>query len=370
MFTGYHGRRRLKTLLYSLTIAGSFIIIIICHKNASLINQYLNRFLQRRTNIVNDQPKLISSRPEVIKAPENVSLSSAPTKKAKKGVLSAIEFFNSETLILDFDSSKIIPILVLSNASNIEIRDAVRRTWGFKQTYGKDMVPYKVFFLVGVEDFVERRIHAEQIIFGDVIQVSLPDIYSYFAYKELSAMVWVKTFLPQARYYIKTEDNTFMNMKIINNVLMPIIENSTNNQTILGWFNSEPILPRGSYQKLVNAILPPQEIELYYALSLFYVITTKAIDSMLEALSHIDFIEHPGDPFVTGVLRDAAHVQRKDFSIYIGHFRYELKDGACRQSIETNPYLLFCAVSEDIRITRSVQEYFDAWNMLTELQID
>ncbi|CAF3113213.1 unnamed protein product [Rotaria sp. Silwood2] len=250
---------------------------------------------------------------------------------------------------------------VLSNASNIERRDAIRRTWGFDQSYGNTTMQIKVFFLVGIDDFMMKRIHAEQLIFDDVIQVSIPDMYSFIAYREFSIMLWVKLYLPNAPFYIKTEDNVIINMKLIINTFLPTIEHTRNENVVIGWFGSEHSVPRGLYQKFIDAVLPPSTVDLHYAMSLLYVVTSRASDRMLDAISHVNLIEHPGDPFVTGILRDAAHVQMKNLATSPENYRYELTNAACGKALEKNSKLLMCT---PLLSVHSIQEYFNAWNIL------
>ncbi|CAF3315972.1 unnamed protein product [Rotaria socialis] len=364
MFAGYYGRRRLRALLNSVTFALTLTLVIYYRRNASSINQILYKFRMGRTFTSNQRYNHILLQRDSLSSLDVNSLSDASPSQASKGILSLIEFYHSSTIQLNSSSWNVVPIIVLSNASNIEMRDAIRRTWAFNQSYDSGTIPTKVYFLVGVDDFTQKRVIAEQMLFGDVIQVGLPDMHSFFAYKELSAMLWVKLNYPTSPLYIKTEDNVIMNMKNLNNVILPILNKFSNENLVISWFQSETSAPRGRYQKLINAILPPSQIDLYYAMSLFYAVTSKAIDYMIDALSHVDYIEHPGDPFVTGILRDAARVQMKDLSSSINSYTYELSDGKCRATIEKTSNLLFCTVAENVRLTRSTQEYFDVWDML------
>ncbi|CAM4767986.1 unnamed protein product [Rotaria magnacalcarata] len=364
MFAGYYGRRRLRALLNSATFALTLTLIIYYRRNASSINQILYKFRMGQTHIPNQRYNHILLQRNPVKSLDINSLPDISPNKAPKGILSLIEFYNSATIQFNHSSSNVVPIIVLSNASNIEIRDAIRRTWAFNQSYESDTVSTIVYFLVAVDDFTQKRVIAEQMLFGDVIQVGLPEAHSFFAYKELSAMLWVRSNYPTSPLYIKTEDNVIMNMKNINNVVLPILNKVSNENLVISWFQSETSVPRGRYQKLINAVLPPLEIDLYYALSLFYAVTSKAIDYMIDALSHVDYIEHPGDPFVTGILRDAARVQMKDLSSAVNFYKYELGDGTCRATVENTSNLLFCTVAENIRLSRSTQEYFDVWDML------
>ncbi|CAF1359740.1 unnamed protein product [Rotaria sordida] len=362
MPTRYYGRRRfLKILLISVILSLIFVVIFLRRQGIFLFSQFLYGLHFSYLN----NSKEVSNHIILQPAPTTVlqiSLSSLkPLQKTQKGVLSSIEFINPVFLNLESESSNIIPIIVLSNASNIEARDAIRRTWGYDQLYQNNKIQIRVFFLVGIEDFMMKRIHAEQLLFDDVIQVHIPDMYSFIAYRELSAMLWVRSYLPRASFYIKTEDNVIINMKFIINKFLPTIERTTNKNIVIGWFGSEHSIPRGRYQKFINIVLPPSDFNLQYAMSLLYIVTSRASDRMLDAISHVNRIEHPGDPFVTGILRDVAHVQIKNLATSPENYSYKLSNETCGKALETNSKLLFCTSP---LLIKSVDEYFKAWHIL------
>ena len=78
----------------------------------------------------------------------------------------------------------------------------------------------------------------------------------------------------------------------------------------------------------------------------------------------LNLIEYPGDPFVTGILRDAAHVQITNLATATDQLKYELANGACKVAFEKNPSLLICTSSLHVGSIKSMTEYFDAWNLL------
>ena len=78
----------------------------------------------------------------------------------------------------------------------------------------------KVFFLIDTDDYTIKLI----MIFTDVIHVSIPDMYSFTAYKELFAIMWVKSYLPNAPFYIKTEDDVIIKlMRLLSNRYLNLI---------------------------------------------------------------------------------------------------------------------------------------------------
>ncbi len=359
-FEGYFARRRLKRLLISILVSFIFFGIIYYRENTV--------FLRIRSNQWNI-PKLVSSKTtlsslDIIPVLKVQLPLSSPVQPAFTDVGSSIEFLNSPYLDLEFQSINILPIIVLSKAANVEVRDAIRRTWGLDQLYRNNTIQIKAFFLVGTDDYTIKRLRAEQMIFGDVIHVSIPDTDSFSAYKELSAMIWIRSYLPNVPFYIKTDDDVILNMPVVIDKLFPIIESVKNEYLIIGWFGIEHTVQRGTYQKFVDAVLPPLHVDLSYAMSLLYIVTSKASDRMLDAVSHVDFIEQPGDPFVTGTLRDAAHVQIKNLAAFIGDYQYDLSNGTCSEKFQNNSKLLLCTASLRIGLRPSVPEYFKAWNIL------
>lgn len=254
--------------------------------------------------------------------------------------------------------------MVLSKAVSIEVRDAIRRTWGFNRRYLNDTLELKVLFLVGTDDFMTHRTRMEQNVFDDVIQVSIPDMYSFVAYKELSAMLWVRKYLPNKKFYLKTEDHVILNMKVLVDQFLPLIESVSSERLIIGWFGSEHTVKRGNYQKFVDALMPPSSAELHYAMSLLYAVTAPSADLMLAALKQVELIEYPGDPFVTGILRDEAHVKITNLAKTSADLKYELSNGRCKVSFEKNPKLLICTTSLHTGSKQSMIEYFDGWNVL------
>jgi hypothetical protein len=279
-------------------------------------------------------------------------------------IVSSFEFTNSPHFNFESHSSNTIPIIVLSKASQIEVRDAIRRTWAFNQFYKNDTIDVQVFFLVGTDDYTINRIRAEQMIFNDVIRVSIPDTNSFMAYKELSAMIWVRSYLPNALFYIKTEEVVIMNINAIVNKLLPVIQSVQNEHLVIGWFGSGHITQRRMYEEFINAVISTSSVKLNYAMSLLYIVTSKASDRMLDLLIDIEFIELPGDLFLTGLLREAAHVQIKNLATDTKDYPYQITNGVCPEELEQNVNLLFCTSSLHFGLQYSMLEYFDAWNKL------
>ncbi|CAF2504610.1 unnamed protein product [Rotaria sp. Silwood2] len=345
MFVGYFGRRRLKSVL---ALCLGFLVLI------ALLYQ------PKTTEPEHQSYSELSPPIQVQKTP----LPPLAPRKKRPGVMSFIEFNNSPYLVFQSLPTNFVPIMVLSKAANIEVRDAIRRTWGFHRLYRNDTVRMKAFFIVGTDDFMTQRIVTEQNVFDDVIQITVPDMYSFSAYKELSAMVWVRSYLPNIPFYFKTEDDVIINTKILADQLLPVIESIANQKLIIGWFGSENTVQRGSYQKFVDAVMTQTNGDVQYAMSLLYAVTATGADRLIDTVSKIEHIDYPGDPFVTGILRDAAQVKMNNLAISSQNLKYELANGGCRRAFEKNRNLLLCTSSLHIGPIVSMTEYFEAWNVV------
>ncbi|CAF0920582.1 unnamed protein product [Didymodactylos carnosus] len=329
-------RRRLKR---SFTFIIAFVIIVL----------YIDRKHSRTSSLNSDYPK--GDDPPVQYKMDNTH---------KMSAIFNMEFINPSHLMFNSFGHHFVPVIILSKAANAEVRDAIRRTWGSERIYNNTLL--KSFFFVGTDDFTLQRVKMEQLVFDDVIHVSIPDLYTFSAYKELAAMYWVKKYLPMAKYFIKTEDDTIINVPTLVTKVLPHI--NTREQTIYGWFGKNSIIKRSpEYQKFVDALVPPSD-DLFFAVNLCYIVTAVAIDMMLETLGNIEFIEYPGDSFVTGMLRDAAKVNITSFDFNGHKYRFQVANGKCMQVFRQDPRLLSCTTSLHAGSLRSMPEYFDAWDVI------
>jgi hypothetical protein len=63
----------------------------------------------------------------------------------------------------NIDPSKTLLLAILSRASNVHIREAIRQTWGAARTYND--IEIRLIFLVGVDDGMIKQIEIEQMIY-------------------------------------------------------------------------------------------------------------------------------------------------------------------------------------------------------------
>lgn len=75
-----------------------------------------------------------------------------------------VEFKNPAiNLCQGIDPDKTLLLTILSRASNVHIREAIRQTWGGIRVYND--IEVRLMFIVGVDDGMVRQIEIEQLIY-------------------------------------------------------------------------------------------------------------------------------------------------------------------------------------------------------------
>jgi hypothetical protein len=109
-------------------------------------------------------------------------------------------------------------VVVHSAPDHRELRDAIRSTWG-------GVSGTRVIFMIGMaSDWMrEQSLDAEGLLRGDLVQGNFQDSYHNLTYKHVMALKWVKYHCPEARYVLKTDDDVFVHLPD----LLELISNST-----------------------------------------------------------------------------------------------------------------------------------------------
>lgn len=108
-------------------------------------------------------------------------------------------------------------VLVHSAPGNFEKRAVIRETWGSRRNDTRA----HLLFLIGavtstnLQDKIERESGAH----SDVLQGSFIDSYRNMTYKHVMALKWFVYNCHEARYLLKTDDDVFVNLPLLNNQL-------------------------------------------------------------------------------------------------------------------------------------------------------
>ncbi|XP_078662134.1 lactosylceramide 1,3-N-acetyl-beta-D-glucosaminyltransferase-like [Branchiostoma floridae x Branchiostoma belcheri] len=103
--------------------------------------------------------------------------------------------------------------MVTSAPLNTVQRYAIRRTWG-NETNADPGTVIKTVFTVGKPDNqrVQTRLERESMVYKDIIQEEFVDSYRNLTLKTVMCLKWASEFCPGAKFVMKADDDTFVNI--------------------------------------------------------------------------------------------------------------------------------------------------------------
>ena len=129
-----------------------------------------------------------------------------------------------------FNNSPDVLIFVLSKSKSFESRQAIRRTWGnvdlINSLPSSENITIKLLFLVDIDESLLMKIQMEETLFNDLVQVELPQHYSLSSYRDVAILHWTETFCPNVQLTMKTDDDVFLNIFLLVNVLKTLVDKS------------------------------------------------------------------------------------------------------------------------------------------------
>ncbi|XP_062577849.1 beta-1,3-galactosyltransferase 1-like [Saccostrea cucullata] len=109
-------------------------------------------------------------------------------------------------------SSLFLFISVPSAINNFKERVVIRKAWG---SVAKSDPSLKLVFFVGASDNqkINHIVTKENEIYNDVIRVNVKEMYENLAKKSISILQWIHVNCNRAKYYIKVDDDIFLNVR-------------------------------------------------------------------------------------------------------------------------------------------------------------
>lgn len=100
-------------------------------------------------------------------------------------------------------------IVVASHHPNIDARRAIRHTWGsVKHHKGLSIITLFMFGLHS-DSALNLQVRQEAERYGDVVQAKFADRYNTLSNKTMMALEWINQNCIQAKYVLKSDDNTY-----------------------------------------------------------------------------------------------------------------------------------------------------------------
>ena len=183
-------------------------------------------------------------------------------------------------------------VIILSSPGNWHRRNIVRTTWANNMNiYGNTNV--KHIFLIGSSPF-NRRIMNENSIFGDLTLQNFKDSYLNLTLKTLMGFEWGRKFCPQAKQIMKTDDDVFV---IIPRILELIGQVNYSSSTVYGCCSrtGKPVRNEPITRKFEKFFTPyvryPHSVYPQYCKGIGYILSAQTVDKVLSISLNIPFFE-------------------------------------------------------------------------------
>lgn len=141
----------------------------------------------------------------------------------------------------------ILLVYILSTSTNLERRDAIRRTWAKKQDY-QQLNEICFIFIVGLSNNNSNNnsnirlngdIRREALLYRDIIQLNINESYQNVVYKEVGALKWSHIYASQIPFLFKTDDDLILDSLLLSDLVKYFIDNRTDSSL---YFQKEKLI--------------------------------------------------------------------------------------------------------------------------------
>jgi len=208
----------------------------------------------------------------------------------------------------DIHENVLVTILVISAPDHFKQREAIRNSWG-KTKDNKEVV---FSFLVGLSDntTLDKDVADESAKNGDVIVNNIDDSYQNLSLKTISAFVWFKQFCSKSQFLLKVDDDMFVQIDRLLELIRELLAKSEPPRLILGNISRgwKPVRnPQSKY--LITEAQYPGENYPDFATGPSYLVSNSAVIEIIPVAMEEKYI-HLEDVFLTGVVAESLGIIR------------------------------------------------------------
>ncbi|NWH39667.1 B3GL1 acetylgalactosaminyltransferase, partial [Chloropsis hardwickii] len=181
-------------------------------------------------------------------------------------------------------------ILVASSPGDLKARQAIRITWGSRGSWWGQQI--LTLFLLGRDTRGEGRAAAaalsvedESVLYGDIIRQDFVDTYGNLTLKTIMAFQWLSEFCSDARFFMKTDADVFINTP---NLVRFLLRLNSSENVFTGYPLVENFAYRGfdsrrsiSFEEYPFKLYPP------YCSGLGYILDGKLALRAYELMGHV-----------------------------------------------------------------------------------
>lgn len=202
------------------------------------------------------------------------------------------------------NKSVFLAVIACVAPANFRQRMTIRETWGSVANTNKEIA--MVFMLGKTSDLnIQQQILNESNAYHDIIQEDFVDSYRNLSYKSVAMLKWSYTYCPSAQYVLKADDDMFVNLEYLLNVL----KHKRLKDTVIGMqiTGARPIQDKSSKwytpKELFNGTVYPP-----YCSGTSYVISGDSVEKLYTASLDTPYFWLE-DIFITGICRTKANIK-------------------------------------------------------------
>ena len=214
-----------------------------------------------------------------------------------------VNYLVNEKAKCDVHESVFLLNFLISSPPNVRARKFIRENWGSVKEYRGLKV--KTIFVFGVHsnNNFNKQLELEQEKYGDVVQGNFTDDYNHLTEKTMMALHWISQFCPQAKYVLKTDDDSFNHPHRLIDYLFDI----TVNNFVGGYcFIVQPHRQNTSKYYVSESRYPHPYFPTYCG-GPGYILSQGAIEAIIRVAPNVTYLPME-DVYVTGMVRETAKI--------------------------------------------------------------
>uniref|UniRef100_A0A8C5X6B2 Hexosyltransferase n=1 Tax=Malurus cyaneus samueli TaxID=2593467 RepID=A0A8C5X6B2_9PASS len=185
------------------------------------------------------------------------------------------------------DVRPFLVILVASSPGDVQARQAIRATWGSRRSWQGQRV--LTLFLLGrdarPEEAAALSVEDESVLYGDIVRQDFLDTYDNLTLKTIMAFQWLSEFCSSARFFMKTDVDSFINTP---NLVKFLLRLNSSENVFTGYPHINNFAYRGfvrkryiSYEEYPFRLFPP------YCGGMGYILDGKLARRVYELMGHV-----------------------------------------------------------------------------------
>ena len=227
----------------------------------------------------------------------------------------------------EIDEHLEVVFMILSGAEDYQGRSRLRKSW-VSVTFANQDARFRHVFVLGAASSTEiqQKIQEEQLHHGDILQKNSPEGYHNIIIKTLEGLEWVLQQCSRARYVMKLDSDSFVNI----NILTSLISNITMDSVLFGYCRSDDPPMRDpkhrhflSVKSYSPAVCPP------YCYGGGYVLSMNTVAEVLRLAPDVPQISVE-DVFVGWCLRESRFRGNNKYRVLgVSNFMLEPEENFC-----------------------------------------